>query len=84
MAAVLLFHSAQGQTPGMDAFADVLRENGHTVTIPDLYDGRTFGDLGNGIAHAEEIEFQELEDSGLRIAERFPPDLVYIGFSLSG
>lgn len=82
MANVLLFHSALGLNPGMDAFAEVLRENGHTVNVPDLYDGRTFGDLEAGIDYAEEIGFQELEDTGVHIAARFPPETVYIGFSL--
>lgn len=82
MANVLLFHHVLGLTPGVDAFADVLREAGHTVTVPDLFDGRTFLELNDGMAYAEEIGFQELEDAGIRIAGRFPPDMVYMGFSL--
>lgn len=82
MANVLLFHHAQGLTSGMDAFADVLREAGHTVTVPDLYEGRTFARLDAGLAHAEELGFQEIEEAGVRLAERFPPGMVYIGFSL--
>lgn len=82
MANVLLFHHVLGLTPGVDAFADVLREAGHTVTVPDLFDGRTFLELNDGMAYAEEIGFQELEDTGVRIAGRFPPDMVYMGFSL--
>lgn len=82
MANVLLFHHVLGLTPGMDAFADVLREAGHTVTVPDLFDGRTFLEPDDGMAYAEEIGFQELEETGVRIAERFPPEMVYMGFSL--
>ncbi|WP_461169628.1 dienelactone hydrolase family protein [Arthrobacter sp. Z1-15] len=82
MANVLMFHHAQGLTPGVDAFADVLREAGHTVTVPDLFDGRTFLEPGDGLAYAEEIGFQELEDAGVRIAGRFPHEMVYLGFSL--
>ena len=82
MANVLLFHHVLGLTPGVDAFADVLREAGHTVTVPDLFDGRTFLELNDGMAYAEEIGFPELEDAGIRIAGRFPPDMVYMGFSL--
>src|SRR6185312_16310674 len=40
MAEVLLFHHALGRTPGVLAFADLLRTQGHTVHTPDLYDGR--------------------------------------------
>ena len=39
MAEVLLFHHAQGLTPGFAAFADELRRAGHTVHTPDLFDG---------------------------------------------
>ena len=42
MAEVLLFHHAQGLTPGVRAFADDLRAAGHIVHTPDLFDGRTF------------------------------------------
>ena len=52
MTTVLLFHHAQGQTPGFLGFADELRQAGHTVHAPDLYDGETFGDLDEGVAHA--------------------------------
>ena len=50
MAEVLLFHHAQGQTPGFHAFADELRQAGHTVHTPDLLDGRTFGSIDEGLA----------------------------------
>ena len=49
---VLLFHHAQGLTAGVRSFADVLREAGHTVVVPDFYDGRTFATLDEGMAHA--------------------------------
>ena len=52
MTTVLLFHHAQGQTPGFLAFADELREAGHTVHAPDLYDGNTFDDIDEGVAYA--------------------------------
>ncbi|MCQ1946017.1 dienelactone hydrolase family protein [Arthrobacter sp. zg-Y1116] len=82
MANVLLFHHALGLTSGMDAFAEVLREAGHTVTVPDLYDGRTFTDLEDGVAYAQEIGMDTIEELGVSIADRFPEDMVYIGFSL--
>ena len=40
MAEVLLFHHVMGQTPGFFAFADELRQAGHTVHTPNLLDGR--------------------------------------------
>jgi dienelactone hydrolase len=43
MTEVLVFHHAQGLTEGVHAFADRLRDAGHAVTVPDLYDGATAG-----------------------------------------
>lgn len=48
MAEMVLFHHAQGLTPGVAAFADELRRAGHTVHTPDLFEGRTFGTLKEG------------------------------------
>ena len=59
MAEVLLFHHAQGLTPGIHAFADELRAAGHTVHTPDLFDGRTFESIDEGMAYAKEVGFDE-------------------------
>jgi dienelactone hydrolase len=82
MAEVVLFHHAQGLTPGVAAFADELRRAGHTVHAPDLYDGRTFATLEEGLAYAEEIGFDEVTERGVQAAEALPAELVYAGFSL--
>jgi dienelactone hydrolase len=82
MAEVLLFHHAQGQTKGFHAFADELRAAGHTVHTPDLYDGRTFSTLDEGVAHAQELGFGALLERGVREADALPTELVYAGFSL--
>src|SRR3712207_481485 len=82
MAEVLLFHHAQGQTPGFLAFADELRAAGHTVHTPDLYDGNTFETLDEGVKHAQGVGFGTLAERGQAAAEGMPADLVYAGFSL--
>jgi len=82
MAEVLVFHHAQGRTAGVVAFADELRKAGHTVYVPDLYDGRTFDDLATGIGHAQEIGFGTILERGVRAADALPAGLVYAGFSL--
>jgi dienelactone hydrolase len=82
MAEILLFHHAQGQTPGFLAFADGLREAGHVVHAPDLYDGRIFADLDEGVGYAREVGFGEIMERGRRAAERLPNELLYAGFSL--
>jgi dienelactone hydrolase len=82
MAEVLLFHHAQGQTEGFLTFADELRAAGHVVHTPDLYDGKTFEELDDGVAHAKEVGFGTLQERGLAAAENLPSGLVYAGFSL--
>ena len=82
MATVLLYHHAQGQTPGFFAFADRLRAAGHTVHTPDLYAGRVFDSLDEGLGYADEVGFPEITECGVRAAQGLPPDLVYAGFSL--
>ena len=84
MTTVLLFHHAQGQTVGFLAFADELREVGHTVRAPDLYDGKTFGDIDEGVAYARQVGFQTIIDRGTAAAAELPADIVYAGFSLGG
>jgi dienelactone hydrolase len=82
MAEVLLFHHAQGQTPGFLEFADQLRAAGHTVHAPDLYDGRTFATLDEGVAYADQVGFGEIIKLGVAAADGLPAELVYAGFSL--
>src|SRR5919199_1529793 len=82
MAEVLLFHHAQGLTPGVISFADTLRRAGHTVHTPDLFDGRTFDTLEKGMRFVEERGFGALIERGVRAAEGLPAELIYAGFSL--
>ena len=82
MAHVLLFHHAQGQTEGFLAFADELRRAGHAVHAPDLYAGRTFDSIEDGLAHVEAVGFETIVELGGRAAEELPAELVYAGFSL--
>jgi dienelactone hydrolase len=81
MAEVLLFHHAQGLTPGVRAFADSLRAAGHTVHTPDLFDGRTFGSIDEGLAYIGEIGFDAMRERGVRVADELPSALVYAGMS---
>ena len=82
MTTVLLFHHALGQTSGFLAFANELREAGHTVHTPDLYDGNTFRDLDEGVAYSDQVGVDELIRRGSAAAAELPVDIVYAGFSL--
>ncbi|MEJ2291927.1 MAG: dienelactone hydrolase family protein [Deinococcales bacterium] len=82
MAEVVLFHHAQGRTPGVIAFADTLRRAGHRVHTPDLFEGRTFDTLEAGMAFVQELGFGTVLERGERTVQELPAELVYVGFSL--
>ena len=81
MAEVMLFHHAQGLTPGVRKFADDLRTAAHKVHTPDLFDGRTFQSIEEGLAYIRGIGFDEMRERGVRIADELPSEIVYAGFS---
>ncbi len=81
MAEVLLFHHAQGLTPGIVTLADQLRSAGHIVHLPELFGGRTFDSIEQGMAFIQEIGFEDLVARGVRAAEGLPAEVVYAGFS---
>ena len=82
MADLLLFHHACGLTEGLQALAARVRDAGHAVRTPDLYDGATFTDLEAGIGHARGLGFGSLVERGVASADGLPDGLVYAGFSL--
>ena len=82
MAEVVLFHHAQGLTAGVAQFADQLRAAGHTVHVPDLFEGRTFPDIDTGVSHAEDVGFETIIERGVAAVIGLSEQLVYAGFSL--
>ena len=64
MAEVVVYHHVQGLTGGMVALADDLRRAGHVVHTPDMFDGRTFGSIEEGMAFAREAGFDALTQRG--------------------
>lgn len=82
MTEVVLFHHAQGRTQGVLAFAEELRRAGHTVHVPDMYDGRTFESLDEGLAYAGEVGFGPVIERGVRAGQEYGDRLVYLGLSL--
>lgn len=82
MAEIVLYHHAQGLTTGVEAFAAELRRANHTVHVPDLYEGRTFATLDDGLAYASQTGFDTIMDRGVAAAEGLGDALVYAGFSL--
>ncbi len=82
MAEVLVFHHGHGLTQGVREFAEQLRLAGHTVHVPDLFEGQVFDSLEKGIGYAESTGFGTIIERGTAAAEGLPAELVYLGFSL--
>lgn len=83
MAEVVVFHHALGLSEPVHRFTAALREAGHTAHTPDLYDGRTFDSIEDGMAHSEEIGGpMAMVDRARAAVESLPSEVVYVGFSL--
>ncbi|HCE60380.1 dienelactone hydrolase family protein [Janibacter terrae] len=80
MATILLMHSALGLRPGVHAFADLLRERGHEVEVPDYYEGHVFDGEREGIAHRD--AHPEYFETVRELVASLPPETVLAGFSL--
>ena len=81
MTDVLLFHHVQGLTDGVRAFADDLRSGGHTVHLPDLFDGQTFASIEDGFAYVKSLEDGTIDQRVAAAVEGLPEALVYAGIS---
>jgi dienelactone hydrolase len=81
MTELVLYHHVQGLTEGVRSFADEVRQAGHTVHTPDVFDGRTFDTIDEGMAFAREAGFGALAERGVAAADELGTDVVYAGFS---
>jgi dienelactone hydrolase len=82
MAEIVLFHSALGLRPGVTVAADRLREAGHTVHVPDYYDGEVFDDLDDGLRKRDELGAAEIVRRAREAVAGLAAGLVFAGFSL--
>ncbi|MCR6711395.1 MAG: dienelactone hydrolase family protein [Demequina sp.] len=82
MAEILLFHHAYGLTDGLRGLAARLTADGHTVHCPDCYAGVTFKRLDDGLAHAQRIGHDAVEDVARRSAREHRSADVVLGFGL--
>jgi dienelactone hydrolase len=82
MAEIVLFHHAGGLTEGVDAFAQTLRDAGHTVLTPDLFEGRTFADVREGVAYAQSLGEETFAARAAEIVAPMAAGLVYGGMSM--
>lgn len=80
---IMLFHSTYGLRPGVRLAADRLRGAGHEVWTPDLFEGRTFETVEEGMAFKDRIGKDELLRRAVLAAAPYSErGLVYAGFSL--
>jgi dienelactone hydrolase len=80
MTDVVLYHHIQGLTEGVRSFANELRQAGHTVHTPDLFDGRTFATMDEAFAFVRQSG-EELDAKAEAAAQALPEGLVYAGMS---
>jgi dienelactone hydrolase len=79
---IVLFHHAQGLTPGVLEVAQGWRDAGHTVHTPDLYGGQTYETLDEGMAHVRRAGFEALQQAGVDVVRELGSELLYAGISL--
>ena len=83
MATVVLLHSALGLTQPVLDWADALREDGHVVVTPDLFNGETFTDIDAGVAKVDTTGGPPaFVDVAIHQSRGIPGPRVYAGFSL--
>jgi len=82
MAEIVLFHHARGLTEGVHAFARTLRDAGHTVHTPDLFEGRTFSDVDAGVSYADSVGEETFARRAAQLVAELPADVVYGGMSM--
>jgi dienelactone hydrolase len=80
MTEVVLYHHIQGLTEGVRTFANELRQAGHTVHTPDLFDGRTFTTMDGAFAFVREAG-GALDTKADSATEALSEGLVYAGIS---
>jgi dienelactone hydrolase len=84
MADVLLFHPILGLRDAVREFAAGLRDAGHSVRVPDLYDGRVLESIEAGARVRDEIGIPELLRRATTAADDAPRESVVAGFSMGG
>lgn len=79
---VVVFHSALALRPAVTAFAERLRDAGHTVHVPDSFDGEAFDNLQKEIAKRDALGVPKLSGRAQAAVADLPSRTVYAGFSM--
>lgn len=84
MTTVILIHSALGLTRDVSDWAQALREDGHDVVVPDLFDGRVFADVDDAVAFTDREGLGHWVRVAATLTAHVEGPRVYAGFSLGG
>jgi len=82
MASIILFHSMLGLRDLERDAAARLRQAGHDVVLPDLYDGAWTDDLAEGAAMKATIGWDGIRDRAAGALAGFPMDCLLGGISM--
>lgn len=82
MTTLALFHSVLELRPVELGFADLLREAGHRVVTPDLYDGRTASTLDEGFALNDVVGWETITGRAHDAVLDLPAETVLVGVSM--
>lgn len=82
MTQVMLFNHALGVTDGTRSFAERIEAGGNDVTIGDLFEGKTFDALEDGVAFEEEVGWEAMIARSESLIATLPAAVVIGGFSL--
>jgi dienelactone hydrolase len=82
MAEIVLFHHVAGLTPGCRELAERIAGGDHMVHTPDLFQGRTFATIDDGVAYVDGVGFDTLQARADEAVAGFSEHLVYAGVSL--
>ena len=82
MANIVVFHSALGLRDSVKRWAERLRELGHQVYTPDLFDGEVFDVLSDGVAKRDALGIPALIGRSQAAVAQLPQELIYTGFSM--
>ncbi|HMK54169.1 MAG TPA: dienelactone hydrolase family protein [Methanobacteriaceae archaeon] len=84
MANIVIFHSVLGLRRGIIEAAEMLKDKGHNVLVPDLYNGEIFDDMEQANRRFQEIGITEMMSRTISSVKDFPNEAVYVGFSTGG
>ena len=82
MASIVLFHSVLGLRPVEHRAADRLRQAGHDVCAPDLFDGARTNDLHEGHAIMARVGWDAITAKAREAADGLPSSAILAGISM--